>query len=302
MKLTGLVAATFTPMDVKGNLKLDIVGPIVDHLVATGVRGLYVCGSTGEGVSLSSEEREETAKAYVDASAGRLPVVIQVGHNALVEAQRLAAHAQSIGADAISATPPTYFKPDSTENLIQCLSEITSAAPSLPFYYYHIPIMSGVDVDVLDFLRKAPEHIPSLAGVKYSHRMLQEFQICNEFEDGRFNMLFGADEMLLSAVATGADGAVGSTYNYLAPVYNQVIESVKAGDVEAAQAYQMKAVAFVRLVLEYRGLAGLKAVMKLIGLDCGPNRLPIRTLNESEVSALRKGLEDLGFFQWTKRQ
>ena len=145
-QLSGLVAATFTPMRPDGSLHLAMVNPIVEHLIHSGVSGLYVCGSTGEGPLMSGDERKATAAAYVEATAGRLPVVVQVGHSSVVESRQLAAHAQQIGADAISAVAPYYFKPDSVGVLVDCLAEIAGGAPDLPFYYYHVPMPDRGDI------------------------------------------------------------------------------------------------------------------------------------------------------------
>src|SRR4051812_41480967 len=150
MRLRGLIAAVFTPLRPDGSLDLDRVGPLVEQLLGDGVDGIYAVGSTGEGVSLTTPERQQVASAYVSAAAGRCPVVVQVGHNSLAEARGLAAHAQRIGATAISATPPTYFRPDTLSVLVDCLAEITAGAPDLPFYYYHIPSKTGVTFDMVE--------------------------------------------------------------------------------------------------------------------------------------------------------
>lgn len=293
--LRGLVAAVFTPMHDDATLNLGQVEPIVEHLVGNGVAGLYVCGTTGEGPSLTTEEREAVAAAYVSAARGRIPVVIQVGHTSVPEAARLAAHAQAIGAGAISAVAPWYFKPASVEVLIDCLAVITAAAPDLPFYYYHLPALTGVQLDMLGLLRLAPEHLPTLAGIKYSAQRVDDFQACVEFADGRYDILFGCDEMLLSGLAAGARGAVGSTYNYLAPLYRRVIEAFDRGDLDGARRCQGLAVKLVHTIVRYRGHAGLKATMKLIGIDCGPTRLPVAALQAEEVERLRRELDALGF-------
>src|SRR5262245_50584841 len=174
LRLTGLTAAVFTPLRADGSLHLEQVGPIVEQLLRDGVSGIYAVGSTGEGVSLTTEERQEVAAAYVKAAAGRVPVVVQVGHNSLAEARRLAAHAARGGAAAISATPPTYFKPETTDALVDCLAEITAGAPGLPFYYYHIPAKTGVAVDVTDLLRVGGRRLPTLHGVKFTSPALHE--------------------------------------------------------------------------------------------------------------------------------
>ena len=178
MQLTGLTAAAFTPMRSDGKPDIDRIPGLVEHLLRDGVSALYVLGSTGEGVSLTLRERKQTAAAFVQAAAGRVPVVVHVGHNSLQEAQTLAGHAQQIGASAISAVPPCYFKPDSTRSLVDCLATITAGAPDLPFYYYHIPAKTGVELDLNDFLRLASRQLPSLVGVKFSDTRLHAVSAC----------------------------------------------------------------------------------------------------------------------------
>jgi N-acetylneuraminate lyase len=299
-KYAGLIAAIFTPMRKDGTLNLEIVPAIVEHLIGDGIRGLYVCGTTGEGPLLSSDERREVAQAYVAASAGRIPVIIQVGHNSLAEARALALHAGEIGADAIAAVPPMYFKPTSTKVLAECLRQIASAVPDLPFFYYHIPRITATHVDVLDLLKQAETHLPNLAGIKYSAPTIHEFQACLDFAQGRYTILFGCDEMLLSSLSVGGSGAVGSTYNFAAPLYNTLIEAFRRGDMEEARRLQGLSVRMVRLLFEYRGLPAFKATMALLGLDCGPNRLPLETLSADEIQAMKRDLEEIGFFDWAR--
>lgn len=297
---SGLIAAVFTPMQRNGSLNLEQVPSIVEHLVQDRVDGLYVCGSTGEGPSLSSEERCATAKAYVEAARGKLPVIIQIGHNSLVEARKLAVHARTIGADAVAAVPPSYFEISSVETLVACLAEITSAAPDLPFFYYHIPSLTGADFDMVEFLRQGGERMENLAGIKYSSPAVDELQACVELGDRRFTVLFGCDEMLLSGLCVGVNGAVGSTFNFAAPLYRRIIIAFEQGDMKQARKYQALSVEMVRTFYRYRSQPGFKGVMKLIGLDCGPNRLPLETLRPEELEAMKKELDAIGFFDWAR--
>ena len=301
-RYTGLFAAVFTPMCRDGSLNLTQIQPMVDYLVRARISGLYVCGSTGEGPSLSSEERRAVAAAYVKAAAGKLPVVVQVGHNSLAEASALASHAQSIGADAISTMPPSYFKFSSLGTLIDCLSEIASAAANLPFFYYHIPSMTGMDFDMVEFLRRGCKRLPNLAGIKYSDTSIDGYQACLSCANQQFNILFGYDEMLLSALAVGAAGAVGSTYNFAGPLYNRIVKAFKNGDLAEAQRCQALSVDMIRILSRYRGQPAFKAVMKLIGFDCGPNRLPLETLTSDELKAMEAELDEIGFFDWAMPQ
>ena len=295
--ISGLVAATFTPMHADGTLDLDAIPAIVDRMVRYKLGGLYVCGSTGEGPLLTTEERKASAEAYVNAAAGRIPVIIQAGHASNREARGLAEHAAAIGADALSALPPIYFKPDSLEMLIACLKEVVSGAPDLPFYYYHIPTVTNVSFDIRAMLRTAPEQIPSFAGVKFSSHLLQEFQGCIDQVQGRYQMFFGVDDLCVSGHAVGASGAVGTTYSFMAPLFQKALAAYDAGNAKEAFALQVEAGRIVAKMLEFKGMAGLKAVMKMIGLDCGPCRLPLHTLSPEEYASLNVALEKLDFFE-----
>jgi N-acetylneuraminate lyase len=299
LRLTGLVAATFTPMREDGSLNLDQVGPVVDRLVADGVSGLYVCGSTGEGPLLSTAERYSMAAAFMEAASGRIPAVIHVGHSSVSEAQDLARHAQQIGADAISAVAPWYFKPSSVGNLVDCLAQITSAAPELPFYYYHIPALTGISIDPVALLREASDRLPTFNGIKYTAPTVDEFQELIEFDDGRFDVLFGRDEMLIYGLTAGAQGAIGSTYNLAAPLYVKLMAAFARGDLPEARRLQALAIAMIRVLLTH-GHPAFKATMGLIDTDCGPERLPLVTLAPDQREKLRSELDAIGFFDFAR--
>jgi N-acetylneuraminate lyase len=293
-RLTGLVAATFTPLHPDGSLHLELVPALVDRLEEDGVAGVYVVGSTGEGASLTGAERMAVAEAFVEAARGRLTTVVQVGHNSVAEARGLAEHAQAIGADAISAMPPSYFPPAGVEALVDSLAEIGRGAPELPFYYYHIPALTGVDPGMQGFLESATERIPTLAGIKFSDCRLHDLQLCRTFGDGALDVVFGVDEMLLGALAFGVRGAVGSTYGFAAPLYLRLIDCFERGDLDGARRHQARAGEMVRLIVQHCGRPGLKAAMSLIGLDCGPQRLPPATAEPGAVARMAEALAALG--------
>ena len=297
--LPGLTAATFTPMHPDGSLHLDAIGDVVDFLVRQGVSAMFVLGSTGEGLSLTTQERQEVAKAYVQASAQRLPVVIHVGHNCLEEAKSLARHAERIGASAISAIAPFYFKPANSETVVQCLYHIANGAPSLPFYYYHIPALTGLHIDLPALIRMCTDRLPTLAGIKYSDPELQAcLDIMDQDSGQSLDFVFGVDEMLLSALTAGMRGAVGSTYNFSAPLYRRIIDCYEQGDLKKAQALQARAAAMIDLVLRICGPPGFKVLMSVIGVNCGSCRLPQASCARSDVLHMMNELEAIGFFEW----
>ncbi len=298
--MSGLIAATFTPMREDGRLDLDKIPEVVERLLAEGVEGLFVCGGTGEGVSLTTAERKKTAAAFVKAAAGRIPVIVHVGHNSLITAQQLAEHAASVGAAAIAAMSPNYFKPATVDTLIDCLQVITDGAPHLPFVYYHFPAKSGLSLDLVTLLKRAASRLPSFSGVKFTDTRIFDLQAALEVENNRFRFFFGADEMLLAGLSVGAHGAIGSTYNFAAPLYQRLIAAQREGDLSTARTCQTLSVKMVRAFLPYGSIEGQKAIMSLVGLDCGPCRLPNRQLSSTVIDQLRLDLEVIGFFDWAR--
>tara|TARA_R110002049_G_scaffold4601_5_gene32291 strand:+ start:412118 stop:413065 length:948 start_codon:yes stop_codon:yes gene_type:complete len=301
-KLDGLVAATYTPLDPNGNVNVAMVAPVVEYLLQRGVNGLYVCGSTGEGMSLSSSERMVVAEAYVKAVDGRVPVMVQVGHNSISESRRLAEHAKQIAADAISATCPSYFKVSDVSTLVQCMAEIAGAAKDLPFYYYHIPVLTGSQLDMVQFLKCGGDRIGNLVGLKYTDTKLFEFQECLELEDARFDVVWGCDEMLLGALATGGRAGIGSTYNIATPLYHQIINAFTQGDLNEARRLQSLSVKMIRTLNRFPFHPAMKAVLGMSGFDMGGCRLPLGNLSESDISVLRTDLDAIGFFQWSENK
>lgn len=297
MKINGIVAATFAAYQADGSLNLTIIPQLVDKLVADGVAGIYICGTNGEGPNMTVEERMAIAEAYVKAANKRILVLVHVGHTSIKECKKLAAHAAQIGADAFSSVAAFYFKPTSVQNLVDCMAEIASAAPELPFYYYHMPTLTGVGMDMVEFLSIGEQKIPNLAGIKYTASTLHEFQACLNYKDGEFEVLSGYDEMLLSALAVGAVGAIGSTYTFAAPVYLEIIKLFRNNDLTAARALQLKVVDFIRCIIKHPSIAAQRAIMKMMGYDLGDARLPLVPLSSDKFIELKADLTKTGFFE-----
>lgn len=301
IRIQGLIAATFATFHADGSLNLDGIPPLVEKLVGDGLKGVFICGTNGEGPNLTIEERMAVAEAYVASAKGRLLVFVHVGHTSIAECRKLAAHAAEIGADAISAVAAFYFKPVNVANLVDSMAQIAAAAPNTPFYYYHIPALTGVGMDMVDFLRLGEEKIPNLAGIKYTAATLHEYQACLNFKDGKFDVLFGYDELLLPALAVGAKGAVGSTYNFAAPLYLRVMELFEQGELHEAQQQQLLLVNMIREMVKFSPIPAQKAIMEMIGMDLGPSRLPLVSLSGQDRQLLQSRLEALGFFNSLKQ-
>lgn len=302
LTLTGLVAAPHTPFRADGALDLDTIPQIAALLAHNGVSGAFICGTTGEGSSLSVAERKEIAAAWRRSAPRGLKLAVHVGHLCLEESCALAAHAQQIGADAVATIAPSFFKPAGEAELVEWCRRIAAAAPGLPFYYYHMPAMTGVNIPAADFLQRARDVIPNLAGVKFTHEDLMDYGNAGQVDGGRYGMLFGRDEILLAGLSLGAVGAVGSTYNYAAPLYLRLIAAFERGDLAAARHAQTQAREFISVVGRHGGIAAGKLAMKLIGVDCGPVRLPLRHPSAEQERAMRQSLEQIGFFEYCSRR
>lgn len=298
----GLVAAPFTPFGEDGQLDLSIIPAYAEMLNRRGVVAAFICGTTGEGASLTSEERKSVAEAWMHARPDGFHVIVHVGHTSRIEACRLAAHAESIGVDAISAMAPFFFKPQDTEDLLDWCAAIASAAPSLPFYYYNIPSMTGVTIPAWELLELSGGRIENLAGVKYTYEDLDDYRACLNFKNGKYDILFGRDELLLEGWQAGARGAVGSTYNYASPLYLKIIEAVESGDLKEARRLQDLSIAMIDVCnsVGVSHLAASKALMSLLGVNCGPVRNPLKQISPVQRDEMLKRLEEIGYFDFAE--
>ena len=300
-KLLGLVAAAHTPFKADGALNLAIVEQQAAHLLQHKLATVFIGGSTGESHSLTVEERRQLAERWCAVTRGTsLAVVIHVGSNCLADARVLAAQAQQLGAQAIAMLSPSYFKPRELTALIACCADVAAAAPATPFYFYDIPSLTGTSFSMPDFLAQAPARIPTLAGLKYTNSNLMDYQLCLRAADGRFDVPYGCDEWMMAACVLGAKGAVGSSYNFAAPVYQRLLAALAAGDFATAQAEQFRSVQIIRLLANLGYMGASKAVMTMLGVDVGPARLPNTTPTAEQVKQLRGALEQLGFFDWVR--
>lgn len=298
--LKGLIAAPFTPMRPDGELNLEIIPAYYQFLKSNGVKGAFINGSTGEGSSLTLDEKKAVAEAWAGCGGGdpEFKIMPLVGGTCIKDAVDLAKHAAGIGLYATAFTAPFYFKPGTAAQLGDCCMAVAEAVPDMPFYYYHIPVLTGVDIPMIQLLEYLHLKMPNLAGIKYTHEDFMDFQSCLNFEQQRYNMLWGRDENMLSALAVGAQGAVGSTFNYAAPLYLSLMNFFAANDLVSAQALQQKSIDMIRLLGKYGGISVGKSYMKLAGMDCGTFRLPVSNMNAVQFEAFSKDVAALGFSQF----
>jgi len=301
-KIEGLVAAPFTPMLANGEINYDIIEQYYDFLVKNGIIGIFLNGSTGEGVSISQKEKMLLIEKWGKVSKrGNLKIINLVGGNSYKDCIELAKASSDAGIYGISVMAPFYFKPVNVNKLAEYVSIIGESVPDLPVYFYHIPFLSGVNLPMISFLEAIKPMLPNFAGIKYTHEDLMDYLTCLNFDNGHYDMLWGKDENFLSALVLGMKGAVGSTYNYAAPLYHKLTEAYNTGDLCLARKFQKKVIDMISLLDKYGGIGTGKAYMRYIGMDCGEFRPPVTNLNSSDYELFVKDVKALEMEEYFSR-
>lgn len=298
-KICGLIDAPFTPFDKNGEVNLEPLGIYAAMLAKNGLKGVFINGSSGEGYMLTDEERMQLAEKWMEVAPAGFKVIVHVGSCCLKSSRKLAEHAASIGAWGIGSMAPPFPKIGRIEELVKYCETIAGGAPELPFYYYHIPAFNGAYLSMIELLKAVDGRIPNFAGIKYTFESLYEYNQCRLYGGGKYDMLHGQDETILPCLAMGgAQGGIGGTTNYNGVNLVGILEAWKAGDLEKARELQNFSQEVINVICHYRGniVAG-KRIMKLIGLDLGPNRVPFQNMTDEEEARMKQELEAIHFFE-----
>lgn len=294
-----LATAVFTPFQPDGAVAWETIQRQADQLSGWGCPAVYVGGTAGEGASLTIDERRRLLERWCAAAGGRMKVIAHVGHTSQAEAAALAAHAQTAGADAVSAVPPYFHKPANPTDLVNFLEPVAGAAPELPFIYYHIPGVTRVPIAASAVLRPAMERLPTFAGIKFADGDVADLQRCLALirdHGGGHEMFIGNAQLILVAVRLGIRTAIGSVYNFAAPLYLRLLEQLAKEDVDGARHSQRLAQQAIEAVSRHAGeLSGFKAAAALTGVDCGRCRPPLATLEEKQRAEMAAELRSIGF-------
>lgn len=228
-KIKGLIDAPFTPFDRNGDVNCEPIPAYAAMLHKNGLKGVFINGSSGEGYMLTTEERMALAEKWVASVPEGFKVIVHVGSCCLRESVKLAAHAAEIGAWGIGAMAPPFPKIGRIEELVKYCEAICHAAPSLPFYYYHIPAFNGAYLPMVELLKAVDGRIDNFAGIKYTFESLYEYNQCRLYGNGKYDMLHGQDETILPSLAQGgAQGGIGGTTNYNGRELVGIIEAWEA--------------------------------------------------------------------------
>ena len=287
-KYQGIIPAFYACYDENGNISTERTKELTRYFIKKGVKGVYVCGSSGECIYQSKEERKQTLEAVMSEAKGKLTVIAHVACNNTADSMELAAHAESLGVDAIASIPPIYFKlPEHA--IAQYWNDISSAAPNTDFVIYNIPQLAGVALTMPLF--KEMRKNPCVVAVKNSSMPVQDIQMFKMEGGPDFVVFNGPDEQFISGRAMGADGGIGGTYAVMPELLLKADELLKAGKVKEAAEVQYAVDAIIYAMCACKG--NLYAVMKEIlrireNLDIGGVRKPLPNLFPEDMDQVKK--------------
>ena len=276
-KFTGVFPALYACYDEQGEVSSERVRNLTRHLVEKGVQGLYVGGSSGECIYQGVAERKQVLEAVMAEARGEIAVIAHVACNNTRDSQELAAHAESLGVDAIAAIPPIYFRlPD--HGIAAYWNAISAAAPNTDFIIYNIPQLAGVALTVS--LLKEMMKNPRVIGVKNSSMAVLDIAQWLETGGDDFVVFNGPDEQFLSGLAAGAQGGIGGTYGVMPELFLKVQHLFGEGRMAEAREIQAEITRIILNMCAAKGnlYAVMKAILRLKGVDIGDVRAPLSSL------------------------
>ena len=294
--LYGVVTALVTPTDNKNNINYEVLGKLVNHLVANGVDGLYPLGSTGEMLYLSLEERKKIAEYVVESAGRRVPVFIHVAANNTKDTITLAQHARDSGADGIAAVTPYYYHLSDIE-LFDYYSSISKCVPEeFPVYLYNLPQNTCNDIS-FPLCEKLAKECPNIVGIKYSFPDMVRTQQYVTINDGVFSVLHGTDTLLDLVLTAGCKGVVSGLSNAFPREFANAYEAFERKDYDSLQDAMGTIQKIGNILLNGNGIANIKAATELMGFDVGNDISPMRSLSKNEKDELAYKLRKAGLIE-----
>lgn len=281
IKFSGVMPALVSPLDANENINLPVLSQLLNDLLAKGADGFYLCGATGEGIAVSPEQRMILAEEAIKTVKGRKPCIVQVASGNFEDAIRLAKHAEKAGAAAISATPPLFFSYDK-DDVYHYYKKLADAV-SIPMMIYYNPA-AGFHINA-DIAAKMFE-IDNVTAIKWTSSDYYQMMRLKDITNGEMNIINGPDEMLLMGLAAGADGGIGTTYNFMFDIIRGIYDNFMKGDLAAAREYQTRAIRIISVLLSYKIIPAAKAVLEAQGYAVGNATFPMKRYSEAEKATI----------------
>lgn len=287
---SGIMPPVFTPLNDDHTVNYAVIPAYAKFLADAGIKAILVGGTTGENMSLSVAERKKIIDVWVAATkTTRMHLQVQVGGAPMTDVLDLARYCQDIGVDSLLTLPELYFKPTTVEELVFYVSQVAKAAPKLPVLYYHIPVMSKVEINMPAFVSAATASIPNFRGIKFTSNDLSEgAQVLRALKEGQ-EIFLGADTLLAPAALLGIKSGIGTTFNFFPKLALEILAAVENNDVQKARTLQQK----ISLAVEAHTCEGpwvpiMKAGMEIVtGIKVGPPALPQRPISAEARQRIR---------------
>ena len=289
IKFEGILPALVTPLDKDERVNVPVLHSLIRYLLDKGADGFYVGGATGEGLALRKEERMILAEEAVKTVGKMKPVIVQVASTVFPDAIELAKHAEKAGADAISATPPLFFGYDEDDvyNYYKKLAE----SVSIPLMIYYNP---GAGFKFNAKIAARMFEVDNITAIKWTSSDYYEMIRLKDLTRGEMNIINGPDEMLLMGLNAGADGGIGTTYNFMFDIIKAVYDNFKTGNVEKARTMQNKADRIIAELKKYRAIPGTKAILEEMGFEVGNAAFPMKKYSEETKKELFRAVKNAG--------
>lgn len=288
-KFQGVLPAFYACYNEKGEVSPERTEALAEYLMEKGVQGLYVCGSSGECIYQSVEERKLILEHVMRAVGTKLTVIAHVGANSTRDSMELARHAEEQGADAVAAIPPIYFKlPEHA--IAEYWNDISAAAPRTDFVIYNIPQLAGVSLTTGLFLEMLKN--PRVAAVKNSSMPVQDIQNFKALGGPDFTVFNGPDEQFVGGRAMGADGGIGGTYAVMPELFLKMDALVREGRLQEAREIQYAVNGIITAMCSCRGnlYAVMKEILRHRGLELGDVRRPLPSLRREDMPQVRESI------------
>ena len=289
MKFKGVMPALVSPLDANEKINVPVLNQLLTDLLAKGADGFYLCGATGEGIAIDPEERMVLAEEAIKTVGDRKPCIVQVASGNFEDAIRLAKHAEKVGAAAISATPPLFFSYDKDDvyNYYKKLAD----AVSIPMMIYYNPA-AGFHINA-DIAAKMFE-IDNVTAIKWTSSDYYQMMRLRDLTKGEMNIINGPDEMLLMGLSAGADGGIGTTYNFMFDIIRGIYDNFMKGDLETAREYQTRAIRIISVLLNYKIIPAAKAVLEAQGYAVGNATFPMKRYSDEEKAIIVAQMKEAG--------
>lgn len=289
MKFSGVMPALVSPLDANEKINVPVLNQLLNDLLAKGADGFYLCGATGEGIAIDPEQRMVLAEEAIKTVNGRKPCIIQVASGNFEDAIRLAKHAEKVGAAAISATPPLFFSYDKDDvyNYYKKLAD----SVSIPMMIYYNPA-AGFHINA-DIAAKMFE-IDNVTAIKWTSSDYYQMMRLKDITNGEMNIINGPDEMLLMGLSAGADGGIGTTYNFMFDIIRGIYDNFMKGDLETAREYQTRAIRIISVLLSYKIIPAAKAVLEAQGYAVGNATFPMKRYSDAEKATIVEQMKAAG--------